>query len=158
MQPNCPDIVMKPIAYVRGGRAEPRDDQWDAELATIEIVDEFEPQALEGIDAFSHIEVVYLFHRVDPTQIVSGARHPRGNACWPRVGIFAQRAKDRPNRIGVSVARLVRCHGRSIEVAGLDAVNGTPVLDLKPVMAEFLPRGEVRQPVWSHELMQRYWQ
>jgi tRNA (Thr-GGU) A37 N-methylase len=69
----------------------------------------------------------------------------------------AQRAKDRPNRIGVSVCRLLRVDGRDVHVAGLDAVEGTPVLDLKPVMAEFVPRGELRQPAWATELMARYW-
>jgi tRNA (adenine37-N6)-methyltransferase len=76
---------------------------------------------------------------------------------WPRVGIFAQRAKDRPNRIGIGVGRLLGVDGRDLRVAGLDAVDGTPVLDIKPVMAEFLPRGELRQPAWSRELMAGYW-
>jgi tRNA (adenine37-N6)-methyltransferase len=72
------------------------------------------------------------------------------------VGIFAQRAKDRPNRIGVSVCRLVRVDGLDVHVGGLDAVDGTPVLDLKPVMAGFLPRGELREPEWASELMAGY--
>jgi tRNA (Thr-GGU) A37 N-methylase len=73
------------------------------------------------------------------------------------VGIFAQRGKNRPNRIGVTVCRIVSVSGRRIEVEGLDAIDGTPVLDIKPVMAEFLPRGEIRQPDWSSELMKDYW-
>ena len=98
-----------------------------------------------------------MFDRVDPADVESGARHPRGNEAWPRVGIFAQRAKDRPNRIGVSVCRLLGVEGLDVRVAGLDAVDGTPVLDLKPVMEEFAPRGEVRQPDWARELMAGYW-
>lgn len=155
-----PAIVLTPIGYVRGGRAEARDDAWDAEVATIELAEGFGPDALAGIEAFSHVEVVFLFHRfhrVDDAAVERGSRHPRGNRDWPRVGIFAQRAKDRPNRLGVSVARLVARDGTRLTVAGLDAVDGTPVLDVKPVMAEFLPRGEVRQPEWSRELMRRYW-
>jgi tRNA (adenine37-N6)-methyltransferase len=73
------------------------------------------------------------------------------------VGIFAQRAKDRPNRLGVTIVASASREGRILHVTGLDAVDGTPVLDIKPVMAEFLPRGEVRQPAWSHELMAEYW-
>jgi tRNA (Thr-GGU) A37 N-methylase len=76
---------------------------------------------------------------------------------WPRVGIFAQRPKDRPNRIGVSVCRLLGVDGLELRVAGLDAVDGTPVLDVKPVMREFLPRGEIHQPAWATELMKDYW-
>jgi tRNA-Thr(GGU) m(6)t(6)A37 methyltransferase TsaA len=157
VQPHSSDITVRPIGFVRGGRAEPRDDQWGGEVATIELTSEFGPEALSGLEAFSHVEVVYVFDRVDPARVERGARHPRGDVRWPRVGIFAQRAKDRPNRIGVSVARLVGCAGRTMTVEGLDAVDGTPVLDIKPVMAEFLPRGEVCQPQWSHELMERYW-
>ena len=73
------------------------------------------------------------------------------------MGIFAQRAKDRPNRLGVSVAELLAVEGTALTVRGLDAVAGTPVLDIKPVLAEFTPRGELRQPAWSHQLMLRYW-
>ncbi len=150
-------ITLQPIGYVRGGRDEPRDDQWGNEVATIELVETFAPEALDGVDTFSHVEIVFYFDLVDESKIERGSRHPRGNREWPRVGIFAQRAKDRPNRLGVSVARVVRREGRSLIVQGLDAVSGTPVLDIKPVMAEFLPRGEIRQPQWSRELMREYW-
>jgi tRNA-Thr(GGU) m(6)t(6)A37 methyltransferase TsaA len=150
-------FTVTPIGYVHGGRAEPRDDDWNKEVATIELADGFTADALAGMDGFSHVEVVFVFDRVDPEAVERGARHPRGNIAWPRVGIFAQRGKNRPNRIGVSVARVVRCDGTRLSVAGLDAVDGTPVLDIKPVMAEFLPRGEVRQPAWSHALMKNYW-
>jgi hypothetical protein len=71
---------------------------------------------------------------------------------------FAQRAKGRPNRIGVTTCEILDVEGRRIRVRGLDAIDGTPVVDLKPFMAEFAPRGTVRQPEWSHELMRDYWQ
>jgi tRNA (adenine37-N6)-methyltransferase len=146
-----------PVAVVVGGRSEPFDDDWEAVEATLRLDARFAPEALAGLEEFSHVEVVYVFDRVDPAEVETGARHPRGNTAWPRVGIFAQRAKDRPNRIGVGVCRLLGVEGRDVRVAGLDAVDGTPVLDIKPVMAEFLPRGEVRQPGWSRELMRDYW-
>ena len=113
--------------------------------------------ALAGLDEFSHLDVVYLFHLVDPARPVPHARHPRGNQDWPLVGIFAQRAKDRPNRIGVSTCRLVAVDRDTVHVRGLDAIDGTPVLDLKPHLVEFGPRGPVHQPQWSHELMTHYW-
>jgi tRNA (adenine37-N6)-methyltransferase len=147
-----------PIGVVRGGRDEVRDDDWDAETATIELdAAQFGVEAAAGLDAFSHVEVVYLFDRVDPAGVERGARHPRGNSAWPRVGIFAQRAKDRPNRLGVSRCRLLAVTGLELRVAGLDAVDGTPVLDIKPYMTEFGPRGELRQPAWASELMAGYW-
>ena len=86
------------------------------------------------------------------------ARHPRGNLAWPQVGVFAQRAKGRPNRIGVSVCELLAVHHITLFVRALDAIDGTPVLDIKPYMAQFAPRGPVRQPAWSHELMAGYWE
>ena len=147
------------IGWVSSPRTEPVDDDWDAITSTITLDPErFGPEALAGLDAFSHVEVVYLFDRVDPAGVQTGARHPRGNPDWPAVGIFAQRAKGRPNRIGVSVVRLLGVDGRTLTVHALDAIDGTPVLDLKPFMTEFAPRGEIRQPAWSHELMAGYWQ
>jgi tRNA (Thr-GGU) A37 N-methylase len=96
-------------------------------------------------------------HHVPESTVERGARHPRGNKDWPLAGIFAQRGKNRPNRLGVSIAELVRREERTLILRGLDAIDGTPVLDIKPVMEEFLPRGKVRQPEWSHELMRHYW-
>jgi tRNA-Thr(GGU) m(6)t(6)A37 methyltransferase TsaA len=150
-------LRFEPVAVVVGGRTEPVDDDWEGVEAIVRFDERFDAEALAGLDAFSHVEVVYVFDRVDPADVQTGARHPRGNPDWPRVGIFAQRAKDRPNRIGVSVCRLLGVDGLDVHVAGLDAVDGTPVLDLKPVMAEFGPRGEVRQPEWAAELMAGYW-
>jgi tRNA (adenine37-N6)-methyltransferase len=150
-------INLTPIGYIRSSRNDASDDGWDAVEAQIEIGSEFSPDSLQGIEEFSHIEVVFLFDRVPESAIERGARHPRNNTAWPRVGIFAQRGKNRPNRLGVSVARLLHTQERLLTVCGLDAIDGTPVLDIKPVMKEFLPRGEIRQPAWSHELMVRYW-
>jgi tRNA-Thr(GGU) m(6)t(6)A37 methyltransferase TsaA len=149
--------ALRPVGFVRGGRAEPTDDGWDAVTATIALNPEFGPEALAGLDGFSHVEIVFLFHHVAENAVVAGARHPRGRADWPKVGIFAQRGKDRPNRLGVTTCRLLAIEGTTLRLAGLDAIDGTPVLDLKPVMRGFLPRGEVREPDWARELMRGYW-
>jgi tRNA (Thr-GGU) A37 N-methylase len=73
------------------------------------------------------------------------------------VGIFAQRGKNRPNRIGSTIVRIVGRTDGGLRVAELDAIEGTPVIDIKPVMQEFLPRTPVTQPAWSTELMAEYW-
>jgi tRNA (Thr-GGU) A37 N-methylase len=152
------DVVLTPIGVVRGGRAEPEDDGWDAEVCTIELdASRFTPEVVAGLADFSHVEVVFHFHLVDEAKVVTTARHPREREDWPKVGIFAQRGRVRPNRLAVSVAALEGVDGTNVTVRGLDAIDGTPVLDLKPVMREFLPRGEVRQPAWSTELMAGYW-
>lgn len=152
------DLEISPIGRVEGGRNVAEDDDWGDSRCRI-LLDgaRFEPDALAGLDAFSHVEVVFVFDRVGADKIVSGARHPRGRTDWPKVGIFAQRGKNRPNRIGVSVCRLVRIEGLAVEVEGLDAIHGTPVLDIKPVMSGFQPRGEIREPTWATEIMKDYW-
>jgi tRNA-Thr(GGU) m(6)t(6)A37 methyltransferase TsaA len=150
-------IVMEPVGVVRSARDAVRDDDWGAVVARIELADGYEAESLQGLEDFSHAEVLFHFDRVPEAKIVAGARHPRGNAAWPRVGIFAQRGKDRPNRIGSTIVEILGREGRTLVVRGLDAIDGTPVLDVKPVMAEFLPRSPVRQPAWSQELMRAYW-
>src|SRR5262245_22842627 len=100
-------IELEPVGWVRGGRAEPDDDGWARETCTIELAERFDASALQGLDAFSHVEVVFQFHLVSEDQVVAGARRPRGRADWPEVGIFAQRGRVRPNRLGVSVANVV---------------------------------------------------
>ena len=150
-------IAVEPIAYVRSPRTDVRDDEWGGVTARIELTRDFPPESLDGLEEFSHAEVIYHFHRVPDSEIECGTRHPRGNAAWPRVGIFAQRGKDRPNRLGTTIVEIKTREGRVLTVVGLDAVDGTPVVDIKPLMAGFLPRGPVRQPAWSRELMRDYW-
>jgi tRNA-Thr(GGU) m(6)t(6)A37 methyltransferase TsaA len=150
-------IEIEAIGFVEAVRSRPDDDYWGGAESCITLTEKFTPQALQGLAEYSHVEVIFLFHGVDPSNVVTGARHPRGNKDWPEVGIFAQRGKDRPNRIGSTICRVARVEGTRLFVIELDAIDGTPVLDIKPVMAEFLPRGEVWQPEWSHELMREYW-
>ena len=151
-------IGVVPIGIVSSSRSEPIDDGWDSVQATVVLdASRFTPEATAGLGDFSHVEVVYVFDRVADDEIQTGARHPRGRTDWPRVGIFAQRGKGRPNRIGVTVCRLLEVDGLSLRVEGLDAIDGTPVVDVKPVMRGFLPRGDVREPEWARELMKGYW-
>jgi tRNA (adenine37-N6)-methyltransferase len=151
-------LSVEPIAYVRSTRREVRDNDWDAERAEITLVEGFGPEALEGLAEFSHAEIVFVLDQVPEDSVVRGLRHPRGNTSWPAVGIFAQRGKNRPNRIGATIVKVERVESTTVFVRGLDAVDGTPVLDIKPVMREFLPREDVRQPEWVTELMRGYWE
>lgn len=149
------EIIVKPIGHVRNARREVEDDHWGEVIS--EIVIEIGEEALQGIEDFSHAEIVFYFDQVDESKIVTGARHPRNNAEWPKVGILAQRGKNRPNRIGLTTVSILRREKNALFVTGLDAVDGTPILDIKPVMREFQPRGEIRQPAWADELMKNYW-
>ena len=151
-------LRLRPIGIVRSGRSEAIDDTWDEVPASIVLdSNRFEPDALLGLDAFSHIEVIFYFHGVAAEKEETGARRPRDRADWPRVGIFAQRGKNRPNRLGVTTCRVLAVEGLLIRVQGLDAIEGSPVLDIKPYMSGFAPRGPLREPPWAKELMAEYW-
>jgi len=149
-------FTIEPVGVVRSSRQAAEADDWDAETHTIELLPTFDERALQGLDAFSHCVVVYVFDRGawDDSRMV---RRPRGNPEWPEVGIFAQRAKDRPNRLGVTTCRILGVEGNRLRVHGLDAIDGPPVVDIKPHMREFGPRGAEHQPAWADALMQGYW-
>ena len=151
-------LTLKAIGFVHGGRTEAVDDHWDAVQAEIHLdPEQFSAEALIGLETFSHIEVLFHFHQGDPARIITGARHPRGRQDWPKVGIFAQRGSMRPNRLGVTVCRVRGVEGSKVLVQGLDAIDGTPVLDIKPLLTGFAPRGAVREPDWAREIMTEYW-
>lgn len=150
-------ISMTPIAVVKNPRIEIEDDNWGDVVSIIELDPSMPDEALFEIESFSHAEIIYHFHLVPDTKIETGSRHPRNNTDWPKVGILSQRGKNRPNRLGATIVKILKREGRQLHIQGLDAINGTPVLDIKPVMKEFLPKEEVHQPEWATELMKNYW-
>lgn len=149
-------ILLEPVAFVKNKRQDLSDDFWGNITSEIELAENIPADAFNGIDEFSHLEIIFHFHQSDPSRAVF-KHHPRGNIEWPEVGIFAQRKRDRPNGIGLTVVELIKREGNKIFVKLLDAIDGTPILDIKPVMKEFLPAGEIRQPKWSGKLMTNYW-
>lgn len=150
-------ISMTPIGAIHSSRRLVEDDNWDQEQAFVELASSFETDALAGLSDFSHVEILFFMNQVDPSKIEKAARHPRNNTDWPKVGIFAQRGKNRPNQIGSTICRVKKIEGLKLHLEGLDAVDGTPVLDIKPWVKEFAPRGSHRQPMWITELMRGYW-
>jgi tRNA-Thr(GGU) m(6)t(6)A37 methyltransferase TsaA len=150
-------ITLDVLARVHGGRTENVDDHWGEVESEIVLAADLPESAFAGLDGFSHALVVFHFDLIDPDTIVIGTRRPRGNPAWPEVGIFAQRGSPRPNRIGVTTVEIVALEGRRLRVRGLDAIDGTPVLDIKPVMRGFEPRGAIREPAWAAEIMKDYW-
>lgn len=152
------DIVLSEIGWVFSPESGPREDFWGDMTSEIHLdKSRFTPDSLQGLAEFSHVEVLFYLHQVDEDSVVTGHRRPRGNPNWPEVGIFAQRGKARPNRIAATICRLLSVEDLTVKIQGLDALDGSPVLDIKPVFAEFIPdRGAVRQPKWSHELMADY--
>jgi tRNA-Thr(GGU) m(6)t(6)A37 methyltransferase TsaA len=152
------EYTVRAIGWVESARAARIDDDWGSVESVIRLDEgRFTPDSVAGLEEFSHIDVVFLFDQFDEAKVAVGARHPRGNEAWPKVGIFAQRASSRPNRLGVTTCEVVGVDGLAIAVRGLDAIDATPVLDIKPYLREFGPRGTVTQPTWSSELMAGYW-
>jgi tRNA-Thr(GGU) m(6)t(6)A37 methyltransferase TsaA len=150
------EIALKPIATVKNSRKEPIDDSWETIIAEIELADHIPTEAFNSISDFSHLEIIYYFDKVKNEDIVFSG-HPRGNPNYPIVGILGQRKKDRPNQIGLTTVELLEHNGRIIKVKFLDAIDGTPILDIKPVFKEFQPKTEIRQPIWVADLMKNYW-
>lgn len=150
-------IELEPVAYVVGGRAEPTDDYWGGATSIIRVdADRFPIESVKNLDSFSHIQVVFHFHKQDLDDLNLSARRPRNNPEWPEVGTFGHRNMKRVNRIGVSTVRLIKVDGLDLHVEELDAIDGTPVVDIKPYFQEFGPRGEVRQPEWVSEMLSEY--
>jgi tRNA (adenine37-N6)-methyltransferase len=151
------EFTVVPVAHVVGGRAEPTDDYWGGTRAVVRITPDFPPDATEGLAAFSHLEIVFRFHLTDPTDLHPGARRARDNPNWPAVGIFGHRNMRRRNWLGVSRCRLISVDGLDLHVEGLDAVDGTPVLDIKPWFEEMGPLGQTHQPDWPTEMLTDYY-
>ncbi len=150
------DITLQPIAKTQNTRTEATDDNWGEVITQITLEDHIPAEAFDHIEAFSHLEIVFYFDKVSDAKIVYSGR-PRGNPEYPLMGIFSQRKKDRPNKIGLCTVELLAHAGKTITVKGLDAIDGTPVLDIKPVFKEFQPKGVIRQPAWVAQLMKNYW-
>ncbi|WP_371496815.1 TrmO family methyltransferase [Kitasatospora sp. NBC_00374] len=145
------------LGHVVGGRIEPTDDFWGGTRAIIRLDGSlFTPDATKGLEDFSHLEIVFRFHLTDPTDLNLGARRPRDNPDWPEVGIFGHRNMRRLNWLGVSRCRLLKVDGLDLHVEDLDAVDGTPVLDVKPWFGEMGPRGERRQAEWTTVMLRDY--
>lgn len=151
------EYKMSPIGRVKCAVNTMSEGGWGKVDSEIHLDAKYAP-GLQGLAGFSHILVLFLLDRSQDFDIAKQLlRRPRGMEDLDPVGVFAQRTKYRPNPLAVTAVKLLGIEGPVLKVHALDALDGTPVLDIKPVMAEFLPRGTVRQPDWSRELMADYW-
>lgn len=152
------EFTIRPIGFIFSERLESIDDHWNQIRSFIELAEEYSSDSIRGLEDFSHIEIVYHFHKAKTNQIIVKAEHPRENPNYPLVGIFAQRKKARPNLLGLTISEIEKIEGRKIFLKSCDAIDGTPVIDIKPVFKEFLPKVEIKQPVWVSDLMKDYWE
>ena len=147
--------VLRAIGEVKSPVKDPVDEGWGT-IESLILVEEELRDGLRGLAEFSHVLVVTLLHgaHFEPERHL--VRRPRGLADMPELGIFAQRAKDRPNPIGVTVCPIVQVNADGVVVTGLDAIDGTPILDLKPYFPVFDTAPNARVPEWVDRLMAGY--
>ncbi|MHB8575196.1 MAG: tRNA (N6-threonylcarbamoyladenosine(37)-N6)-methyltransferase TrmO [Dehalococcoidia bacterium] len=142
------EIVMRPVGLVHNAARRLRRDGWEEIESRIDL-DPALSEALRGLAGFSHVIVLTWLHlaAAEPRDRLS--LHPQDNPRLPRIGVFALRVAGRPNPIGCSVVRLVGVEGNSVRVRGLDAIDGTPVLDLKPYLPPYDSMPEAALPDWA---------
>lgn len=149
------DIPLRVIAIVRNGRDSAEDRDWGALESAIEMNPGF-AEGLAGLADFSHVLVLFYMHRDPDGEAPALVRRPRGRADMPLAGVFAQRGRMRPNPVGITTCEIVRVEPGRLVVRGLDAIDGTPVLDVKPYVPAFDRPDSPRVPEWMTRLMRGY--
>ncbi len=142
------DINLKPIGFVKNNVKEPRFGGFDNEVSEIVVNEEF-TDALNGIEAYSHVIIVYWMDKVKKHVIT---HRPQGNPDVPVVGIFSCRCPPRPNPIALTTVRLIGHEGNKIKVKGLDILDGTPVIDIKPYWSKYDKVEAAVIPDWVDKL------
>lgn len=148
-------IRVDPIGRITSSVNATVDEHWGRVVSRIELKPEF-VGGLKGLDGFSHAIIVTYLHKANYESSRHLQRRPRGLRTMPIVGIFSQRAKDRPNPIGVTAVKIVDVGDDYLEVRGLDAINSTPVLDIKPYYPEYDRIKSPTTPLWVKRLMKGY--
>jgi tRNA-Thr(GGU) m(6)t(6)A37 methyltransferase TsaA len=149
------EIKLKPIGVVKNSVTEKVDENWGEVVSHI-IMDESFIRGLKGLEQFSHAIVIYHLHQAKFDLEKHITRRPRGLASMPEVGIFSQRAKDRPNALGMTAVKIVKVGDGFVDVQGLDAIDGTPVLDIKPYYPHYDLVSDATVPEWVDRLMKGY--
>ncbi|MBM3142752.1 MAG: tRNA (N6-threonylcarbamoyladenosine(37)-N6)-methyltransferase TrmO [Chloroflexi bacterium] len=141
------EINLTPIGFVKNSIKEPKREDWQTVTSEI-IIKEDLKEALSRIDEFSHIIVIYWMHKVPPSQRSVIKVHPKANPDLPLVGVFASRSPARPNPIGITTVKLLERRDNVLKVIGLDAIDGTPVLDVKPYIPGNNSSTGAKTPGW----------
>ncbi len=149
------EITLIPVGYVSSSITTQSDENWGNTISRIILESEY-IGGLLGLEDFSHAQIVTYLHQAQYEQDIHLQRRPRGQEDMPKVGIFSQRAKDRPNPIGITAVKILNVHNNYLEVQGLDAIDGTPVLDIKPYYPHYDRIEKCKVPEWVNRLMENY--
>lgn len=147
-------INMEPIGVVCNDVQGKKDTSWGEDISTIRLNEEY-IGGLQGLHDFSHVTIIYYLDQAVYNREKHLKRHPQNREDMPLVGIFSQRGKDRPNRIGMTSVQIVEVSEDTLTVKGLDAIDGTPVLDIKPYYPVY-DRKDATVPEWVDRLMEHY--
>jgi tRNA-Thr(GGU) m(6)t(6)A37 methyltransferase TsaA len=147
--PTINEIKLKPIGYVRSTSRQ--ENVKDRNLVSEIIIRKRLTKALEGIEEFSHVFILFYMHQVPAKETRTLKVHPRGRIDLPLVGLFATRTALRPNPVGLAVDELLKRRENVLVVKGLDAFDGTAVLDLKPYDS-WDSVMNIRVPEWRKKL------
>lgn len=148
-------ITLHEIGIVINEINHTKDTHWGGYQSTIKIHAEYR-EGLKGLDEFSHINVIYYLDKASFHSERDLIRRPKGREDMPKVGIFSQRAKNRPNTLGITSVKLLKVQHDTIYVDGLDAINGTPVLDIKPYYPQYDCKLDAKVPEWVQRMMEDY--
>jgi tRNA-Thr(GGU) m(6)t(6)A37 methyltransferase TsaA len=147
-------LTLRPIGYVQNGVQKGDQAIWE-ELESRIVVDAPWAEGLQGLEKFSHIIVVFWLDRPSEAQVPLRV-HPEARAEMPLVGLFATRTPLRPNPIGLTSVELLSVQGTTLHVKGLDAFDGTPVLDIKPYLIRGDLKPEASVPGWLRQLWEKH--
>lgn len=147
--------MFEPIGFIKTDVTEKVDVNWGEAVSEIVINSEL-ADGLKGLDGFSHVMILYHLDEARFIKEKHLVRRPQGREDMPNIGIFAQRAKDRPNSIGVTTVKILSVRQNIVRVQGLDAINGTPVLDIKPYYPQYDMKEDAAVPEWVNILMEHY--
>jgi tRNA-Thr(GGU) m(6)t(6)A37 methyltransferase TsaA len=144
-------MKIQAIGIVRSSVKKPKDNNNKSSVAEI-VIDKKYEQALEHIDGFSHVVVLYWMNQLAPSKRSTLKVHPRRRKDLPLVGVFATRSPVRPNPIGLTTVPLLEHRGNILKVKGLDALDRTPVIDIKPYIPSHASPARVKTPAWVKNL------
>ena len=148
------EIIMHPIGFVKNEVSSRKDVSWGEDTSLIQLKDEY-ISGLSGLEDFSHAIILYYLDKANYVKEKHLQRRPQNRDDMPLVGIFSQRGKDRPNQIGMTSVRILSVSENTLVVKGLDAIDGTPVLDVKPYYPVY-DRKDAEVPEWVDRLMEHY--
>lgn len=149
MADELPTITLKPIGVVRNEVKElPRPKQGFREIVSDIVISDSLTESLDGLEDFSHIVVLFWMHRLAADAELPIKRHPVGKEELPLVGVLAWRSASRPNSIGKTTVRLLQRQGNILRVKGLDAIDGTPIIDIKPHVPGYDSAVDATVPSW----------